>query len=119
MQSALGWTYNYNQNGDVVSKTKGSDSFTFTYSSGLKVETISLNRQALHKFGYDANGTRVSERRSDGTLVFFVGEYYEYSLKGTEVHEKKYYGKEAMRVDGTSSFLMNEQSSPSYPKRLL
>lgn len=56
MDSAFGWTYNYSQNGEVVSKTDGADTYTFTYSSELKMETVSLNRQALHKFGYDANG---------------------------------------------------------------
>ncbi len=56
----------------------------------------------------DANETRVSEQRSDGTVVFFVGEYYEYSLQGTEVHEKKYYGREAMRVDGVLYFILTD-----------
>ncbi len=76
------------------------------YIYGLKVETVSLNGQELHHFAYDANGTRVSEQRSDGTVVFFVGKYYEYSLKGIEVHEKKYYGREAMRVDGALYFIL-------------
>jgi len=48
------------------------------------VKTISLNAQVLHTFGYDANGSRVAERRSDGTLVFFVGGYFEYSVNGSE-----------------------------------
>ena len=48
-----------------------------TYTGFLKVETISRGAQVLHRFGYDANGVRVAERRSDGTLVFFVGEYYD------------------------------------------
>jgi YD repeat-containing protein len=70
----------------VVSRTKDSESYTFTYTDFLKVETIRRGEQVLHRFGYDANGVRVSERRADGTLVFFVGEYYEYSVNGTETH---------------------------------
>ena len=62
VHSAFGWTYNYNQNGDVVSKAKGAETYTFTYSSELKVATISLNGQALHKFGYDSNGQRVARK---------------------------------------------------------
>ena len=65
-----------------MSRTKGSESYTFTYTDFLKVATISRNGQVLHRFGYDANGVRVAERRSDGTLVFFVGEYYEYNVLG-------------------------------------
>ena len=82
VQSPLGWGYTYNQNGDVVTRTKGANSYTFTYTDFLKVETISRNGQVLHRFGYDANGRRVAERRSDGTLVFFVGESSEYSVPG-------------------------------------
>jgi len=48
VHSALGWVYTYNQSGDVVSKTDGTDTYTFTYSSELKVETVSLNGQELH-----------------------------------------------------------------------
>ena len=44
----------------------------------------------------------------DGTVVYFVGEYYEYSLKVTEVHEKKYYGREAMRLDGVLYFILTD-----------
>ncbi|MBN1315656.1 MAG: hypothetical protein JXA42_09320, partial [Anaerolineales bacterium] len=108
VQSALGWGYTYNQNGGVVTRTKGADTYTFTYTDFLKVETISLNSQVLHRFGYDANGVRVAERRADGTLVFFVGEYYEYSVLGTETHERKYYGREAMRLDGTLYFILTD-----------
>jgi hypothetical protein len=43
--------YTYNWNGDVVSKTDRADTYDFTYSSGLKVETVSLNGQELRKFG--------------------------------------------------------------------
>jgi hypothetical protein len=78
----------------VLSRTKGQDSYTFTYTDFLKVETIRRGDLVLHRFGYDASGVRVSERRADGTLVFFVGEYYEYSVLGTETHERKYYGRE-------------------------
>jgi YD repeat-containing protein len=69
VQSALGWGYTYNQNGDVVTRTKGADSYTFTYTDFLKVETISRGAQVLHRFGYDANGVRVAERRSDGRAI--------------------------------------------------
>ena len=54
----------YNQNGDVLSRTKDDESYTFTYTDFLKVETISRGFEVLHRFGYDANGKRVSERRS-------------------------------------------------------
>ena len=108
VQSALGWGYTYNQNGDVVTRMKGQDSYTFTYTDFLKVETISRGVQVLHRYGYDASGKRVSERRSDGTLVFFVGEYYEYSVLGTETHERKYYGREAMRLDGVLYFILTD-----------
>ena len=62
----------------------------------------------LHRFGYDASGKRVFEKRSDGTLLFFVGEYYEYSVNGTETHERKYYGREAMRLDGVLVFILTD-----------
>jgi hypothetical protein len=39
----------------------------------------------LHNFGYEANGDRVVERRSDGTLVFFVSGYYEYRRIASDV----------------------------------
>ncbi len=77
-------------------------------TTGLKMETVSLNGSELHHFGYDANGQRVAEKKLDGTVVYFVGEYYEYSLKGTEVHEKKYYGREAMRMDGVLYFILTD-----------
>jgi YD repeat-containing protein len=66
MHTAFGWEYTYFANGDVESKEKGLESYTFTYSSVLKVETISLNGLELHHFAYDANGVRVSKRRLDG-----------------------------------------------------
>jgi RHS repeat-associated protein len=105
---AHGWTYSYNNNGDVISKTDGVDTYSFTYTRELKVKTISLNAQVLHTFGYDANGNRVAERKSDGTLVYFVGEYYEYSVNGSETHETKYYGREAMRVDNDLRFILTD-----------
>ena len=48
-----------------------------TYTGLPEVVNFSRGAQVLHRFGYDANGVRVAERRSDGTLVFFVGEYYD------------------------------------------
>ena len=50
-------------------------------------------------------------RTADGTLVFFVGEYYEYSVNGAETHERKYYGREAMHLDG-----IPHHPSPPLPK---
>jgi hypothetical protein len=47
--SASGWEYTYNASGDVVSKEKGADTYTITYSSELKVATISLNGQVADK----------------------------------------------------------------------
>lgn len=85
-----------------MSRTKGTDSYIFTFTDFLRVAAIGLNSQVLHRFGYDANGRRVAECRSDGTLVFFVGEYYELSVLGAETHEQKYYGREAMRLDGSN-----------------
>ena len=40
--------------------------------------------------------------------MFFVGEYYEYSVRGTETHERKYYGREAMRLDGVLYFILTD-----------
>lgn len=79
---------------------------------------VSKNGLELHHFAYDANGTRFSERRIDGTLIFFVGEYYEYSMQGTEVHEKKYYGREAMRVDVVLYFILTDHASTSAAQAL-
>jgi RHS repeat-associated protein len=84
------------------------ETYTFTYTRELKVETISLNAQVLHRFGYDPNGNRVADKRQDGTLVYYVGGYYEYSVNGTETHTTKYYGSEAMRVDNDLRFILSD-----------
>lgn len=44
-----------------MTRTKGSESYIFTYTDFQKVETIRRGDQVLHRFGYDANGMRVSE----------------------------------------------------------
>jgi RHS repeat-associated protein len=95
-------------NGDVTSKTNGVETYTFTYTRELKVETISLNAQVLHRFGYDPNGNRVADKRQDGTLVYYVGGYYEYSVNGTETHTTKYYGSEAIRVDNELRYILSD-----------
>ena len=113
LSHAHGWSYSYNDNGDVETKTDGVDSYSFTYTRELKVKTISLNTQVLHTFGYDANGSRVAERWSDGTLVFFVGGYYEYSVKGSETHTTKYYGSEVLRVDDDVRYILTDHGNCS------
>jgi RHS repeat-associated protein len=59
----------------------------------------------------DDSDDRVVERRGDGMLVYFVGGYYEYSVRGSETHTVKYYGKEAMRVDNDLRFILTDHLS--------
>jgi len=63
LSHAHGWSYSYNDNGDVETMTDGVDSYSFTYTRELKVKTIRLNIQVLHTFGYDVSGSRVVERQ--------------------------------------------------------
>jgi hypothetical protein len=50
----------------------------------------------------------VADKHQDGTLVYYVGGYYEYSVNGSETHTTKYYGGEAMRVDNDLCYILSD-----------
>jgi RHS repeat-associated protein len=99
-------TYCYDQNGNMVKRTLGSNVYTLTYDAENRLTGVS--GAATATFVYDGDGNRV-KGTVGGVTTTYIGNYYEWS--GSTATSYYYAGsvRVAMRQGGTLSYLFADQ----------
>ena len=70
--TANGSTFGYDTNGNLISKTDGSGSWTYTYDFENRLKQAALSGGVTVNYAYDALGRRVQRSSSSGALVKYV-----------------------------------------------
>jgi RHS repeat-associated protein len=79
-------TYQYDANGNMVSRQVGGQTYTLTYNAENRL--VQVSGAATASFVYDGDGKRVLAIEG-GTTTVFIGNYFEWS--GTAVNAVRYY----------------------------
>jgi RHS repeat-associated protein len=94
MMSFAGCTYQTDDDGNVVSRTYGSEAVTFWWSSENRLDSLAVNGTKT-RFWYDGVG-RLVKRDANGTIRYFWWDggnlYAELDAGGVKLNEYSYYG---------------------------
>lgn len=69
-----GWTMQYDAEGFLISRSNGSQTYTYVWDGFGQLAEVRLNGATTAAYGYDGFGRRVSKQRPDG----WSSEYYVY-----------------------------------------
>ena len=86
-----GWTYGYDANGNMTTRTNGGQTYTLGYDAENRLTSVS--GAATASFTYDGDGRQVLATVGGVTTVY-VGSYYEWTSAGNT----KYYFAGGQRV---------------------
>jgi len=72
-----GYTYQYDGNGNLVTRTLGSDTYVLQYDLEGRVVEVRKNDTLTVTFVYDGNGRQVKSTVNGVTNTVYIGNYYE------------------------------------------
>jgi len=76
-------SYGYDDNGNMITRTVGSDTYELTYDAENRLTEVERNGSLVATFVYDGNGNRVKAIVNGPTTVY-IGDYYEQTESTTE-----------------------------------
>jgi RHS repeat-associated protein len=67
-----GWTLQYDAEGNLLSKTKGTQAYTYVWDGFGQLAEVRLNGALVATYGYDGQGRRVRKTLASGTAEHYV-----------------------------------------------
>ena len=89
------YTYCYDQNGNMVRRSIGANTYNLAYDAENRLMQVTGVMTATASFGYDGDGMRVVGSEG-GTTTVYIGNYFEW--KGSTATMVRYYYAGAERV---------------------
>jgi RHS repeat-associated protein len=104
---AGGNSYQYDANGNQITRIIGSDTYTLIYDAENRLVEVKKNNTTIAQFTFDGDGRRVKSVIG-GETTLFVGGHYE--MQGTNISKYYFAGAQriAMRKNGTLNFLLSD-----------
>ncbi len=95
-----GTLFTYDERGNTLTKSKGTDTFSYTHDHRNKLTQVEKNQQIVAEYTYDGDGRRIQKTEWSDTLQEHQTVIYVYS-GGTVIYEKNTQtGKEAAYIYG-------------------
>jgi YD repeat-containing protein len=109
-QLSNGDSFDYDANGNQVTRNVGGNSYTLSYDAENRL--VSVSGAAAAAFVYDGDGNRV-KRTISGTTTAYLGNYFE--CTGSTTSMKKYYYEGSIKVamrtgSSTINYLLGDHS---------
>jgi RHS repeat-associated protein len=92
------YTYSYDSNGNLISKT-GPDTYAYTYNYNNMLTEVKKNGETIAQYFYDANGKRYKKIENNETIVYiWSGNNVVYEKNMTTNVETKYLYANMFRI---------------------
>ncbi len=116
LASSDGWTYSYDANGNMRTRSKAGQTSTYTWDVRDRLTRIDYADGSFSAFAYDAQGRRISRRDRQGVTTYFVYEGWnlvqETNANGVVTANYVYDGPDhllAMNRDGATYFYLYDR----------
>jgi len=106
-----GTSFTYDDNGNRTQKTKGSDTWDYTYNNANRLTKVEKNSDILGVYVYDGGGRRIQVTEDSETTIYLysgMNVLYEETMNGTATYIHGPTGKLAKRTT------INQESSTFY-----
>ncbi|MBX7237433.1 MAG: right-handed parallel beta-helix repeat-containing protein [Caldilineales bacterium] len=74
LTSSDGWSFTYDANGNLRTRTKSGQTTTYTWDVRERLTRIDYADGSFSAFAYDAQGRRISRRDRQGAITYFIYE---------------------------------------------
>jgi len=103
------YTYSYDNNGNLTSKTDGTETYAYTYDYNNMLTEVKKNGETIAQYFYDANGNRYKKIENNETILYiWSGNNVVYEKNLTTNVETKYLYANGFRiakiVDGVTTY---------------
>ena len=96
-----GTSFTYDSNGNRTQKTKGSDTWVYTYDYSNRLTKVEKNSETLGEYVYDGNGRRIQATEGNETTTYIytgLNVLYEENTNGTAAYIYGLTGRLAKRT---------------------
>ena len=116
LTSSTGTAYTYDARGNLTTKVKGADTWSYTYDKANRLLEAKKNNATLGIYTYDANGIRAKKvEHSETTIYLALGHKVLYEKTGTIATKHIFAGSQRIAEvkDGVVTYFHNDRLSSS------